>query len=164
MKERAKPREVPDLPHYLRVQVDTNGEHVFRIPSQATALEEVTKARDVVKEEDPALLRARMLLPAGSYIGELWWHPTMDLESVRGRKSPEDYGRAIHEELHEAGYQAAEITYLVKEVGTAISMQAMARDEIDGRKAFFAPTGAGGIASDTDVPESGAETSANGEA
>ena len=162
MKKRETPREVPDAAHYLRVEVDTNGTHVFRIPSMAKARVEVTKARGALREDEEAVKQASMLLLSGAFIGECWFHPEWDLETVRGRMSIEDYGCAIHEELHEAGYSSAEIARLVSEVSVALSAKAMARDDIDSAKAFFARTVEAGTGSATSSPPASAETSEHG--
>ena len=162
MLKRETPRKIPDAPHYVTIDLSTNGTHCFRIPSQAVAMKQVQKAKGAVEEEDASARNTRMLLLSGAFIGDLWHHESWDLETRRGKLSGEDYGEAVHEELHEAGYPSSDITKLVGFVGAAISAKALAREDIDGAKAFFGQTADRGSELDTSSPHDSAETSEHG--
>ncbi|HUU59208.1 MAG TPA: hypothetical protein VMZ50_06675 [Phycisphaerae bacterium] len=162
MIKREAPRAIPDKPHYVSVDLSTNGTHHFRIPSQAVAMKKVREAKGAAEEEDPAERNSRMLLLAGAFIGDLWFHAEWDIETKRGRMSAEDYGEAIHEELHEAGYRAEDISTLIGFVGAAIGAKAINREDIDGAKAFFVQTAGRGRGSGSTSPRDSAETSAHG--
>ena len=163
MKKRATPRKIPEAAHYVNIELEDHGIHHFRVPSQAVAMEQTAKGKDAIEEKDPARKRARVLYLSGAYVGDLWFHETMDLESVN-KGNEEGYGRDVHEELHEAGYSSMEITQLVSFVGVAIAAAAMGRHDIDGRKVFSSAGAGHGIALATNSPPAGAETSANGDA
>ena len=163
MIKRETPRKIPDAPHYVTIDLSTNGTHCFRIPSQAVAMKQVRATRGAVKEEDPIERNTRMLMLSGAFIGDLWYHESWDLETQRGdRTSGEAFGEAIHEELHEAGYAADDITKLVGFVGAAIAGKALNRDDIDLAKAFFGLTAGRGKGLATSSPPDSAETSEHG--
>lgn len=121
MRPRAEPRVIPASPVYVRVTLPhQTGEHVLRIPStfEATAIfREVDpaalgvlgKALSDVRSIGQLLTTVQAMGPEvlgaiGYLIGVAWRHVDIDLEVVSTKADPLGYGRAVLEELHEAGY------------------------------------------------------------
>jgi hypothetical protein len=115
MKQRQEPLTIPDNRTYVDVDVPNKGAHHFRLPRLGQAVELL----DLISDEDRKraadvlgaghTLRERMLVfaaleeKAARVVGELWYHPTLELEADRHD------GAAIAEELHDAGYAPFEI-------------------------------------------------------
>ena len=147
MKTREHKREIPNLPHYWHITIDRNGEHVFRIPSQLVVLKLSKKTAKLQNESDDGIDRTiTNLAHAGVMLGEMWCHPSIDLETDRAKiRDDSAYGEAIHEELHEAGYTSADIHALMKGLSIRVRAEMTGEEDVAKREGFTGPSAATGI-------------------
>ncbi len=140
MKTREHKREIPNLPHYWRVTIDRNGEHVFRIPSQLGCLKLSIKTAKLQESAVDASARVLTNLShAGVMLGEMWCHPSIDLETDRAKiRDDSVYGEAIHEELHEAGYTSADINALMTGLSNRVRAEMTGEEDVAKREGFTA--------------------------
>ncbi|MBT7098377.1 hypothetical protein HN937_13450 [Candidatus Poribacteria bacterium] len=138
MKTRTDERKIPDLPHYWHAVIGTNGEHVFRIPSQLGCLKLSRKTAKLQEASEDGTERAiTNLAHAGMMIGEMWAHPTEDLETDRATlRNDAEYGEAIHEELHEAGYTSKDVNDLMTGLSERVRAEITGSEDVAKREDF----------------------------
>ena len=148
MKTRTKPLTIPDSRIYVELEVPGRGPHHFRLPRIARAVELLELIpRDEVADTVNVLEAGSRLEQMKHYasieeraallVGELWWHPTLELESPKGD------GAALAEEFHEAGYAPAEIYSLCLSLYMPLSGLLFPLEEAREGGGFFVPTSAG---------------------
>ena len=155
MKRRAIPLTTTRTgsPRFWFVDVPERGEHTFRAPSYAlggAVMDALSRhypdptPGDWSVNED----RTHKLDGAGALVGACWWHAQFELETPPPPFSLtasdlDRYGRAVADELQDAGYTATEIITL----GGAISGEFMARQFVIPKARatvdFGVPPGAG---------------------
>jgi hypothetical protein len=153
MRTRQIPREVPDRAPYIKIEIG-RGVHQMKAPSlhsMATLLgaasglatvlaaieggvSDVRGAVDVLARGGPDLLSA-----LGALIGLGWAHEVLDLETENAGNVLE-YGAAVYEELHSAGYSLDDIAGLGLGLLAAVWDQTKISEETRNRAAFFQKT------------------------
>lgn len=180
MKPRSAPRAIPDRHPYFRVELDS-GSHAMRSPSPTmsgavlTLVEESKLRADALKRlaDDPSRRRAGADLGDvfaihGATVGVCWAHEGLDLETP----APTDatpaamlaYGRAVYEELHEAGYTTTDVALLwAKALGQLASGYIEIRSTLEAAGFFGVRRGSPSGSSDS-PPGGPSETSTPGSA
>lgn len=151
MQPRKYPRDIPQKPHYLTIDLaDPAGETTWRIPSMAKAarllqllqtsgfLEAAAQAEnggDIIANMGENL--TALFSVQGALLGMCWFHPTQDLETKIDKFNNDlnRYGEEIYEELHEAGWEMGHIqtcfVELVQKVVDAFVSQKEVAEKVD---------------------------------
>jgi len=147
----------PTRPPYFRVAAPDGAELVLRRPSLPTvavmlkSIPEELQLRVAVRLEQIAkggsllevLLMADDVLPLlAALVGMAWADPRLRLQSARGEDIAA-YGEAVHEELHEEGWELQHVVLAALAVMDQIQLSAQASaelaPEVARRTAFFRP-------------------------
>lgn len=147
MKDRATPRNIPDTPLYWKVDVPSQGAVTFRTPfplTTAKILKEMeTLGLSSFREEVGTIDLEKMdqaielWLLSGAAVGIAWHDETRDLESDRAKyKDIKEYGEAVLEELHEAGWEMTDFRVLFPAVFKALTLSMLSVSEVRARSDF----------------------------
>lgn len=122
MQPRTTPRNIPDKPHYLTIDLEGVGPTSWRIPSMVKAarilsmLQEsgVMEAAAAAETGEEIIANLGDRLPAlfacqGALLGVCWFHTTQDLDTPIPVGALAAYGEAVFEELHEEGWALGHI-------------------------------------------------------
>jgi len=120
---RQNPRQIPDKPHYLAVEVEGLGVTNWRIPSMVKASQilsmlqstGVLEAAEGAADGNDLVANLGDRLPSllacqGAMIGLCWYDVGQDLETAASAFSDlSAYGVEVYEELHEEGWQIGQV-------------------------------------------------------
>ena len=122
MQPRKTPRNVPNKPHYLTIDLSEVGPTVWRIPTMVKAarvlalLQEsgVMEAAAAAENGEDIISSLGDRLPAlfacqGALLGVCWFHTDQDLDTPLPVGALATYGEAVFEELHEEGWALGHI-------------------------------------------------------
>lgn len=145
MKPRTTPLTHPSpLPaRYWTCEVEGRGEHVFRHPYYMTGqliVEALPRHRYAVEPDlrSDGAKAVGMLVIAGMVIGACWQHPHHDLVTQLG-DDIDAYGRAVAEELQDAGYDILEIIGLMAVCLPEVTRRQSLRGMAQARASFSDP-------------------------
>lgn len=142
MRRRSEPMPAPEPAEYpwFTVEVEGRGLHHFRALSPIKVVrfgKEIGAASGPISADDKLGLAEDNLRQFGAGIGLCWAHPELELESQRGDfGSLLDYGEAVSEELHEAGYTLAQQTAMALRVMASLPGVQTTRQEVQERAGF----------------------------
>jgi hypothetical protein len=154
MQTRKTPRNIPDKPHYLTIELSDMGTTNWRIPSMPKiarilrllqssgvmdAAANAENGDDIVAnlgENLPALFSCQ-----GALIGVCWYDQNQDLETAPARAGSDlfTYGEQIYEELHESGWQMGHINTCFMKLTETVIASFISQKEIADRVDFLAP-------------------------
>lgn len=125
MHKRKEPRDIPDRPPYFGVDLEGRPVHHMRYPSawRLAVLHDLANASDptalrqaAAAGKDAIEMATELAATQGAVIGLFWAGRDVELDAKLPTEiRPGDlvaYGRAVHDELHDAGYTLAEIATL----------------------------------------------------
>lgn len=154
MQPRKYPRNIPQKPHYLTIDLADVGPTTWRIPSMAKAARILSllqtsgflEAAKNAKDGDDIIKNLGDNLPAlfvcqGALLGVCWFHQNQDLETrLRDFKDMADFGEQVYEELHEAGWELGHVQACFVELVEKVISSFISQKDVAERVDFLAPT------------------------
>lgn len=151
MKPRKNPRQIPDKPHYLEIDIEGRPTN-WRVPSSpktsriiaflqsSGVMDAAARAEtgdDIVKNlgsDLPALFSCQ-----GAMLGFCWFDTDQDLETPEPRPRADlfAYGESVFEELHEEGWTNAHVQKAFVQLTERVVASFISQKEVSARVDFL---------------------------
>lgn len=136
MRQRDKPRVVPDKKRYWNIEVEDQEPLTFRFPYYNTAYKVIDYVSTCPRGQASSLAHTAAMLPyMGAAIGACWWNKTFDLETPFDLGDLEAYGAGVADELQDLDLDMLQIvdlfTEVITEMKSRVGVTVVAQDTQD---------------------------------